>query len=407
MADIASFKAIRPIRDKVHLVATKPYYFYKKNVLKAKLQSNPFTFLRIINPEFGNKIKTKPNSNKRFEMVRDRYKEFIDKGILIQEESSRIYIYRQSRRDFSCAGVIAGASIDEYLNDKIKKHEATLTPREEMFTRYLEIVGYNAEPVLITYQGNKNINHRISELQKARPEYEFTTTDDIKHELWVLSEEDTLEVQDMFTNISSSYIADGHHRSASSVRLLQSGQNTYPNSNYFLSYFVEEQQLTIYEFNRLVKSLNGLSKDEFIDRLGTIGEIKKLKEKVSPSQEHHINICIDEQWYELKIDPKLIDKNNPVKSLDSSILTEHILNPILGIYDIKTSDQIDFLPGSFTIEEFEEYFTKHKFKVGFLLYPVQIQQIKNVADHGLNMPPKSTWIEPKLRSGLTIYNIKE
>ena len=407
MADIASFKAIRPIRDKVHLVATKPYYFYKKNVLKAKLQTNPFTFLRIINPEFGNKIKTKPNSNKRFEMVRDRYKEFIDKGILIQEESSRIYIYRQSRHDFSCVGVIAGASIEEYLNDKIKKHEATLTPREEMFTRYLKIVGYNAEPGLITYQGNKNINNRINELQKARPEYEFTTTDNIKHELWVLSEGETLEMQKLFKAIQSAYIADGHHRSASSVRLLKSGQNTFPNSNYFLSYFVEEQQLTIIEFNRLVKSLNGLTKSEFIDKLHALGELRELTDKASPSLEHHINFFIDRQWYELKIDSKLIDKSHPVKCLDSSLLTELILSPILGIHDIKTSDQIDFLPGSFSIDEFEDYFTKHKIKVGFLLYPVQIQQIKNVADYGLNMPPKSTWIEPKLRSGLTIYNIKE
>ena len=407
MANIASFKAIRPVRDKVHLVATRPYYSYKKNVLKAKLQTNPFTFLRIINPEFGNKIKTKPNSNKRFEMVRDRYKEFIDKGILVQEESSRIYIYKQSRRDFSCVGVIAGASIEEYLSDKIKKHEATLTPREEMFTRYLNIVGYNAEPVLITYQGNDKTKHCIKEYQKTRPEYEFTTTDDIKHELWVLSESETLEIQQLFKDISSSYIADGHHRSASSVRLHESGKNTCPNSNYFLSCFVEEQQLTILEFNRLVKSLNGLTKEEFITKLHALGEIKKLKEKANPSQEHNINICIDKQWYELKLDANLIDKDDPVKRLDSSILTELILNPILGIHDIKTSDQIDFLPGSFSMEEFEDYFSKHKFKVGFLLYPIQIQQIKNVADRGLNMPPKSTWIEPKLRSGLTIYSIKE
>jgi uncharacterized protein (DUF1015 family) len=407
MADIASFKAIRPIRDKVHLVATRPYYSYKKNVLKAKLQTNPFTFLRIINPEFGNKIKTKPNSNKRFEMVNDRYKEFIDKKILIQEESSRIYIYRQSKHEYSCVGVIAGASIEEYLNDKIKKHEATLTHREAMFTRYLKIVGYNAEPVLITYQGNKDINSHINELLKARPEYEFTTTDNIKHELWVLSEVETLEIQKLFKDIPSTYIADGHHRSASSARLLKNGQNTFPNSKYFLSYFVEEQQLTIIEFNRLLKSLNGLTKEEFIDKLHALGEIRELKEKVSPSQEHHINFCIDRQWYELKIQAALIDNSHPVKCLDSSLLTELILSPILGIHDIKTSDQIDFLPGSFSIDEFEDYFAKHKFKVGFLLYPIKIQQIKNVADYGLNMPPKSTWIEPKLRSGLTIYNIKE
>ncbi len=407
MADIALFKAIRPVRDKVHLVATRPYYSYKKNVLKAKLETNPYTFLRIINPEFGSKIKTRPNSNKRFELVSERYKEFIENGVLIQEKSPRIYLYRQSKDDFSCTGIIAGASIDDYLNDNIKKHEATLTHREEMFKLYLYIVGYNAEPVLITYEGNRSLRKLVNQMREMRPEYEFTTTDRIKHELWVLSEEDSWKIQELFKDISATYIADGHHRSASSVRFFQNNKNSFQNSRYFLSCFVEEDELKIFEFNRLVKTLNGLSKEEFLDKMKQVGEIKKLNGMVNPSQVHQINFCIDQEWYELYIYNKLIDDINPVKQLDSSILTEHILGPILGIEDIKNNDNIDFLPGSFTIQEFEDYFVKHKFKIGFLMFPVEIHQIKNVADHGMNMPPKSTWIEPKMRSGLTIYNIKE
>ena len=407
MAEIAPFKAIRPIRDKVHLVATRPYYSYKKNVLQAKLQDNPYTFLRIINPEFNNPIKTKANSDERFQLVAERYQEFINRGILIQDEQPKLYVYRQSKGNKSCVGVIGGASVQEYLNDDIKKHEATLTSREEIFTKYLDIVGYNAEPVLISYKGSKEINSFISGLVQNRPEYEFSTTDLIKHELWILANDDSIKLQQYFKQIPCTYIADGHHRSASSARLYGSKKNSYPSSTHFLSYFVEQEQLQILEFNRLVKSLNGLSKMEFIDKIKEIGTLKKLNTISKPNQQNQIHFYLEDEWYELNIHAKLIDYTKPVNSLDSRLLTNLILDPILGIKDLKTSDQVDFLPGIFSIDEFHEYGIKHNFELGFVLYPATINQIKLVADHGLSMPPKSTWIEPKLRSGLTIYNIKE
>lgn len=407
MADIARFKAIRPIRDKVHLVATRPYYSYKKNVLKAKLQDNPFTFLRIINPEFNSTVKTKANSDDRFKLVSEQYQEFIEKKILIQDQEPKLYLYRQTKGENSSVGVIGGASVMEYLNDDIKKHEATLTSREEIFTRYLDIVGYNAEPVLISYKGNSEINIFISNLVSSRPEYEFSTTDLIKHELWILEDNDSVKFEQLFKQIPCTYIADGHHRSASSARLFESGKNDAKSSRYFLSYFVEEEQLQISEFNRLIRSLNGMSEEAFLDKISGLGKLKKLKKRSKPIQKHHIHFYIGKQWFRLEINTKLIDDNNPVKKLDSSILTALILNPILGIKDLKTSDQIDFLPGIFSIKEFHKYGIKNNFKIGFVLFPSNIDEIKLVADHGLNMPPKSTWIEPKLRSGLTIYNTKE
>ena len=407
MAEIAPFKAIRPIRDKVHLVATRPYYSYKKNVLQAKLQDNPYTFLRIINPEFNNPIKTKANSDERFNLVSERYQDFIDRGILIQDEKPHLYLYRQTKGNKSCTGIIGGASVNEYLNGDIKKHEATLTSREEIFTNYLDIVGYNAEPVLISYKGNYKINDFIRGLSEARPEYEFSTTDLIKHELWVLEDPDSIAIQKHFKEINCTYIADGHHRSASSARLHENNKNTYPNSAHFLSYFVEEEQLQIVEFNRLIKSLNGISKNKFIEQLKEIGSIQSLKEASKPHQANRIHFYFEEDWYALSISPELIDDKDPVKKLDSSILTELILNPILKIKDLKTSDQVDFLPGIFSVDEFQQYGIKNNYPLGFVLYPASIDQIKLVADCGLNMPPKSTWVEPKLRSGLTIYNIKE
>ena len=407
MANIAKFKALRPVRDKVHLVATRPYYSYKKNVLTAKLEDNPYTFLRIINPEFGNPIRTKPNSSKRFDMVKDRYRDFIEKGILINEESERLYLYRQSSSSNTCMGVIAGASVEEYLQKKIKIHEATLSSREAIFTNYLDIVGYNAEPVLLSYKGNDHTEAQLSELIKERPEYEFTTTDKIKHELWVLSVKQSDALQTCFKSIDEVYIADGHHRSASSAALFTEKGAQIPKSKNFLGYFVEESQLHIMAFNRLIKSLNKLTPSDFIGKLKKIGPVTKLLKGTAPKKNHVLNFYIDDLWYSLEIKHELIDTKHPVKSLDSNLLTELILKPILGIEDLKTSDEVDFLPGTFDANSFEIELKKKKFELGFMLFPANIQQIKAVADEGLYMPPKSTWVEPKLRSGLTIYNIHE
>ena len=406
MAIIAKFKALRPIRDKVHLVATRPYYSYKKNVLKAKLESNPFTFLHIINPEFGHQTKTKPNSEERFSLVKEGYKKFKDQGILVQDKEAHIYLYKQTSTNHSCIGVIAGASVQEYLDKKIKIHEATLTSRETIFEKYLDVVGYNAEPVLLSYKGNESLENYLRKIQSERPEYEFTTTDNVKHELWIVEHEASKDLQNYFKSIDEVYIADGHHRSASSAGLYQKKGNLYTNSKNFLAYFVEENQLNIIAFNRLVKTLNNLSPEVFIEKLQSLGELTILKYGIAPDANHTMHFCIDKQWYRLKLNTALIDENHPVKSLDADLLTELILKPILGIEDLKTSDAVDFLPGTFNAQEFETEMKKNNFHLGFMLYPVNIHQIKAVADAGLYMPPKSTWVEPKLRSGLTIYNLK-
>jgi uncharacterized protein (DUF1015 family) len=406
MAIIAKFKALRPIRDKVHLVATRPYYSYKKNVLKAKLESNPFTFLHIINPEFGHQTKTKPNSEERFSLVKEGYKKFKDQGILVQDKEAHIYLYKQTSTNHSCIGVIAGASVQEYLDKKIKIHEATLTSRETIFEKYLDVVGYNAEPVLLSYKGNESLENYLRKIQSERPEYEFTTTDNVKHELWIVEHEASKDLQNYFKSIDEVYIADGHHRSASSAGLYQKKGNLYTNSKNFLAYFVEENQLNIIAFNRLVKTLNNLSPEVFIEKLQSLGELTILKYGIAPDANHTMHFCIDKQWYRLKLNTALIDENHPVKSLDADLLTELILKPILNIEDLKTSDAVDFLPGTFNAQEFEKEMKKNNFHLGFMLYPVNIHQIKAVADAGLYMPPKSTWVEPKLRSGLTIYNLK-
>jgi uncharacterized protein (DUF1015 family) len=411
MVEIAPFKAIRPTRDKVHLVATRPYYSYKKNVLKAKLEDNPYTFLRIINPEFNLERKTKPNSTERFVHVRDKYAEFIQENILFQENENALYIYQQTKNGHKFSGIIAGASIDDYENGKIKKHEATLTSREAMFVNYLDIVGYNAEPVLLSHPAHDELEIMLLRLMQNRPEYEFTTTDKIKHEVWIVKKNVINQIQTYFREMDALYIADGHHRSASSagLRKIRSdrGNLKFKNEDYFLSFIMDERKMQILEFNRLVKTLNALSKEEFLNKLERIGALTKLNNPQKPTHEHQITFYLDSEWFAFNFDRALIPEGDPVKRLDTDLLTELILKPILGIQDLKTDENISFVSGAETIENITTSIDSAKFKIAFILYPISIEQVRAVADANGIMPPKSTWVEPKLRSGLTIYNINE
>ncbi|MFM6946851.1 MAG: DUF1015 domain-containing protein [Flavobacteriales bacterium] len=411
MAKIRAFKAIRPVRDKVHLVATRPYYSYKKNVLKAKLEDNPFTFLHIINPEFGASVRTKPNSIDRFRQVRQKFEQFKENGILIEDDQAHVYIYRQSNENHSFTGFFAGVSVEDYLAGKVKIHEETLTAREDIFTKYLEIVGFNAEPVLMTYENRPSIQHFLTQYTATRAEYEFTTTDRIKHEVWLMNSEDSAEICTAFEEIDALYIADGHHRSASSVRYaqkLQQNSGDIPTAaSFFLSYLVDEKTVEIAPFHRLLKSTNGLDLAGLKAILSNEGTLETLQNACAPSNRHEIHIYMEKTWLKFKPNLNFINDQDPVETLDSFILSDLILKPIFGITDLKTTDQITFVPGNEPIDKMVEAVDLHKQEVAFLLYPASMSEVKKVADAGLNMPPKSTWVEPKLRSGLTIYSLEK
>jgi uncharacterized protein (DUF1015 family) len=391
------------------LVATRPIYTYKKNVLKAKLEENPFTFLRIINPEYNSTQKTQANSIERFENVREKYLEFKKRNILFQEEKESIYIYKQTINQHEFLGVIAGASVEEYAKDLIKKHEATITSREEMFTNYLEVVGFNAEPVLLSYPANDELDNFLIKLTKEiRQEYEFSTTDEVKHELWVLSEKESTKIIQLFSKIQATYIADGHHRSASSARLNQKLPKTKTsNHDFFLAFFIDERRLRILEFNRLVKSVQNLELKKFITLLKENFELIELSSPEKPAKEHEIVMNFKNNWFKLVCKSKIIDENHPVNCLDAEILTKFILQPILKIEDLKTDSNIEFVSGNLGIKGISNPIKNNKADLGFILFPVSINQVKKVADHAMIMPPKSTWVEPKLRSGLTIYEIEK
>ncbi|TJY36064.1 DUF1015 domain-containing protein [Pontimicrobium aquaticum] len=406
MASIIPFKAVRPTRDKVSLVASRSYQTYTQAEREARLDYNPFSFLHIVNP--GYKYDLELKGEDRYKLVKNRYLEFKEDAIFMQDNLPSFYVYKIVNREGNeFNGIVAAASIDDYEKDVIKKHEDTIEYREVVFKEYLKTVGFNAEPVLLTYPDNDKLSSIISDTQKERPEYEFTTTYRDTHYLWVINDAEKLEViSSEFSKINRLYIADGHHRSASSVLLSkefeeQSLNNSY---NYFMSYLIPESELLIHEFNRLVKDLNGMSKEAFLIKLDAMFRIENRGAILyKPSKKHHFSMYLDGEFYSLYLRKANYNISNALDALDTQILYKTILQPILGISDMRNDKRLDYSHGKSDLVTIKSKVDSGEFKVGFGLVPVSIDELKSIADEHLIMPPKSTFIEPKLRSGVTIY----
>jgi len=400
MAIVRPFKAIRPTRDKANLVATRSYLSYSDETLKEKLEHNPFTFLHIINPDYKDEIKKK--GIEKFNAVRKRFNNFQKAGFLITETAESFYIYQQTNENQTFEGIIGSTAVADYLSGNIKKHEHTITAREKMFTNYLDTTGFNAEPVLLCHQKNIVITTLIQNYKATRPEYEFATTDTTIHKLWLVnSSKDINIITDSFASIDNLYIADGHHRSASSALLAQNSNKK--NSQYFMSLLIDENQLNIINYNRLIKHTNGLTSYELIAKIEkSYTVIEKGSTPYSPTLTDEISMYLRGDWYSLIALPANI-KQDCVSKLDPAILSNNILAPILNITDEKTDENISFEAGTTPLSIIKNKIDSGEYEVAFILKPIPISALKEVADNNRFMPPKSTYIEPKLRSGLTIY----
>lgn len=415
MAKVIPFRAIRPEQDKVHLVASRSVDGYNTSELRDKLSGNPYTFLHVINPDFEDGIRTKPGSKERLVKVKNRFKSFVKEKVFKRDENPAYYVYRQMKEGNTYTGIIACTSIDDYLNGVIKIHEQTITQREEKLKDYLEVCEFNAEPVLFCYPNDHIIDEITSKIVSERPEYDFTTTDKVRHTLWIINDKKTVRaVAERFETIPSIYIADGHHRSASSAllgKIKRSTKKSYTGEetfNFYLGVFFPESQLKIYDYNRVVKDLNGLSVDELIHRVKEKFVVTKIDSNdFKPTQKHELSMYVDKAWYSLKAKENTYNPKDPVGSLDAAILTEHILSPIFDIHDLKTDKRIGFVPGIRGSKELKKQVDEGKAEVAFGLYPVTMEQLKWIADTNHIMPPKSTWVEPKMRSGLVIYSFED
>lgn len=413
MAKIIPFKGVRPAADKIHLVASRSVDTYKAPELKSKLAENPFTFLHVINPDFSDGKRTRPGSPQRLAKVKQRYCEYVANGILQKDETPCFYLYKQQKDGHTYTGIIGCSSIDDYFNGTIKKHEQTLAAREQKLKEYLDVCDINAEPVLFFYPDDNLINGLVETITHRRPDHDFTTTDRVRHTLWVISDEhETSFLSKRFEELDAVYIADGHHRSASSALLGKERREKagkYDGSegyNYYLGIFFPESELTIFDYNRVIKDLNGLGNTEFLDKLSISFRIeKKGKIDYHPKHLHNIGLYLEGEWYSLELKQEKLTTYDPVSTLDADILSRMVLSPILGIHDLRTDQRVEFIPGVKGMKAITEAVDSGRMKAGFALYPVSMQQLKLIADTNNIMPPKSTWVEPKIRSGLVIYEL--
>lgn len=415
MATIIPFKAIRPTIDKVGLVASRSVDGYNLNELKDKLEANPFSFLHVINPDFSDGTRTKPGSNERLNKIKNKFHQFINENIFIQDETPCYYIYRQIKDKNTFIGIIACSSIEDYINGTIKIHEQTITHREQKLMEYVKVCKFNAEPVLFSYPDDEAINLFCNTTIVNRPEYDFTTTDKIRHSLWVINKVDEVNfIKNRFLTVPNIYIADGHHRSASSTLLGIEKRKQNPNFigtepyNYYLGVFFPESQLKIYDYNRVIKDLNGLTVDELLIKIKQHFDVEAMNvELFSPQKKHQLSMFVNNTWYSLTAHQNTYNTNDPVGSLDAHILTETILTPLFNIKDLKTDKRVGFVPGVKGAKTLKKLVTDGKFTIAFGLFPVTMEHLKWIADTNKIMPPKSTWVEPKMRSGLLVYSIEE
>ena len=406
MTKIIPFKAVRPVADKVALVTCRTYDDYSSAELASWLDYNPYSFLHVIHPAYANAQKI--TLDKRFKGVAHKYQDFKQEKILFSEEDPVFYLYEIQSKGQNFTGIIAGTSVEDYQNNVIKKHEDTLQYRVELFKDYLHQTHFNTEPVLITYPDSVEINTFISLRKNSEAIYEFSTTTKEKHTLWKIDTQSEIDfLQEHFEKIPNLYIADGHHRSASAELLYEQDKHLgNKNLNYFMSFLIAESNVKIYEFNRLIRDLNGLTKDEFLKKLSEHFKIEdKDQELWKPQNKYEFGMYLDGSFYALFYKQESHNQISILDRLDAQILYDKVLSPLLGIEDLRNDERIDYIPGKQSIAVIKELIDDGEFEVGFMLYPSDIKEIKALADNNLIMPPKSTYIEPKFRSGLVVYEL--
>ena len=406
MAKIVPFEAVRPTRDKVCLVTCRSYEEYVNAELAAQLDFNPLSFLHILKPAYTNQESV--SFEKRYRQVHQKYEDFKNEVILVKDKKPALYIHKIVTKTQSFTGIIAGTSVADYCNNIIKKHEDIIAFRVRLLKDYMKYSRFNTEPVLMTYPDNKTIENWIFNCTQKLADFEFSTTKKEIHYLWKI--EDTLEInwlQNIFEKTESLYIADGHHRTEA-LKLLSEENKGAENqaTNHILSYLIAENNVKIYEFNRLVKDLNGLSKEDFLLALAKDFTVNnKLQQPFQPTEKHQFGMYLDTEFYSLDLKSKNENFETALDSLDTQILYKKVLLPILAIEDLRNDERIEYLSGKQSVQEVKNKIDQGEFEIGFIMYPSNISEIKALADANLIMPPKSTYIEPKFRSGLVVYEL--
>ncbi len=412
MALVLPFKAVRPQQKFVSQVAALPYDVMTREEGQKAVWGNALSFMHVEKSEIDVPDNTKSNDDLIYQTAKRNFIQMLEKGVLIQDKSPCFYIYRQTMGSQVQTGIVGLMSASEYDTGKIKKHELTRKDKEEDRIRHVDTVNAQTGPVFISYRERKNLNKIVDEITAASPEYDFTAEDGVKHTVWVVDDAKRIDkIRTEFSEVESLYIADGHHRAAAAAtiaRVRRSQDKSAASVKEYesvLAVFFPHTQLKVMDYNRAVKDLNGLTPEEFVEKISACFTVSKNFTARSPEKLHDFGMFLGGEWYKITIKKGVYNENDPVASLDAAILQDHLLFPVLGIKDPRVDDRIKFIGGIRGMDELEKLVNKDGFAVAFSLYPTSMEQIIKVADAGAIMPPKSTWFEPKLRSGIFIHKL--
>ncbi len=412
MATIRPFKCIRPEKNVVSKVAALPYDVYNRDEALEEVLKEPLSFLKIDRAETQFDKDFNPYDKQVYEKARDILQEMLQDGTLLNDNEEGYYIYELTMNGRSQTGVVGCASIDDYLNDVIKKHEKTREDKEIDRINHVDICNAQTGPIFLAYRSQEIINEVVNKIKTEEVLYNFIAQDGVKHVVWKVSEEaDVKVIAEAFKNIDNIYIADGHHRTASAVKVglkrreENLGYTGDEEFNFFLSVLFPHDQLMILDYNRVVKDLNGYSKEDFLYEVSRNFKVEEVgSEAYKPEEKATFGMYLDNTWYKLTLDEELLS-DDPVQGLDVAILENNLLSPILNIKDIRTDKRIDFVGGIRGLKELEKRVDSGEMKVAFSMHPTSITELFDVSDANELMPPKSTWFEPKLRSGIFIHEL--
>ena len=414
MAIVKPFKGVRPPKELVEKVESRPYDVLNSEEARAEAGDNEMSLYHIIKPEIDFPEGTSEYDPRVYEKAAENFQKFQDKGWLVQDDKEQYYIYAQTMNGKTQYGIVVGAYVNDYMTGVIKKHELTRRDKEEDRMKHVRVNNANIEPVFFAYPDNAVLDALIKKYAATTPEYDFIAPiDGFRHQLWIIADDQDIQtVTEAFKAMPSLYIADGHHRSAAAALVGAEKQKQNPNHkgdeeyNYFMAVCFQASELTILDYNRVVKDLNGLSSEEFLEKLSknfTVEE--KGAEIYKPAHLHEFSLYLDGKWYALNAKEGTYDNTDPIGVLDVDISSRLILDEILNIKDLRSSNRIDFVGGLRGLGELKRRVDSGEMRAALALYPVSMQQIMDIADSGKIMPPKATWFEPKLRSGLIIHKL--
>jgi uncharacterized protein (DUF1015 family) len=408
---IKAFKGFRPVESKVKDVASRPYDVLDSDEAREEAKGNPWSFLNVVKPEITLPPETDHYSMAVYEAGRNNFQKLVREGVFIQDKDECLYIYELIMDGRSQNGIVACASVDDYMEGRIKKHELTRPDKEADRKNHVRVSMMNAEPVFFAYPSNKSLDDIVETIKQTKPVYSFVTDDNIQHRFWVVNKREQIEsIIAAFQRMPATYVADGHHRTAAAALVGNDLKKENPNHtgkesyNYFLAVHFPDNQLAILDYNRVVKDLNGHTATSFLNELAKSFIVeRKGKEAYRPSRLHEFSMYLEGEWYALIAKSGTYHDHDAVGVLDVTILSEKVLKPLLNIHDLRTDKRIDFVGGMRGLKELERRVDSGEMAVAFALYPVSMKQLIDIADSGEIMPPKTTWFEPKLRSGLVVH----